>query len=115
QTHHFVDVLIASAGKVHHDDAVLTELELFSLGDSMRALESRNNAFQTAELAKGIESFIVTDRRVLHPSGVVQFCVLRSYRRIVETGRDRVRRHNLPIFILKNVGIGTVQYARFSA
>src|SRR5205085_4621355 len=56
--------------------------------------------------------FFVGNGNVLRAFLVGQGGVLRTNRWVIQTSRNRVRRRDLPMFILQNIGVSTLQHAR---
>ena len=79
------------------------------LRDGMGALKSRKNAFGAGETDDRIESGCVGMGKVLGPAGVVKGCMLGSDGGVIEAGRDGMRERDLAVFILQNVGEGSLQ------
>ncbi|EGE58214.1 hypothetical protein RHECNPAF_334005 [Rhizobium etli CNPAF512] len=108
------DVLVATAGEVHQDDLVLAHRRrtLDHLGNRMRGLERRDDAFEAGQGLEGLKRFVVHDRHIIDPADIAEPRMFRTDARIIETGRNRMAFLDLAITILKQIGAVAVQDAR---
>src|SRR5579871_2117335 len=81
----------------------------------MRGFERWNDAFEPAKEMESLERFVVGCRDVLDPALLLQPRMLRADAGIVETGRNRMRLGDLPLFVLQEVGPVAVQHAGTAA
>src|ERR1700687_1593195 len=111
---HSVHVLVAASGQIHEEGLVFRHRgrDLHRVGERMTRFERRNDALQPAERVKGFQRFCVRHRDILSAAGILEPRVLRSHARVIEAGGDRVRRLNLAVAILHEVGAVAVQNAR---
>src|SRR5436305_13309735 len=77
----------------------------------MRALESRNDPFETTQQLESFKRFVVRDGDVCRTTDVFEMCVLRPHAWIVQPCRDRVRRMHLSRGVLDQIAQRTVQTA----
>src|SRR5579859_536461 len=110
-------VLVATPGDVHDDYLVFAHLRsaLHTFGNRVRRLERGHNPFGSRQHHAGIEGFGIRCSYVLSASGIVQRCMFRADRRIVETSRDGVSGGYLPGVVLQNVRICSLQNSRRSS
>src|SRR5260370_29428424 len=106
QTGISVHVLIAAAGEVEDDEVVLAHAReaLDQTSDGVRRFERGNNAFGESEQTRGVERSGVGDGGVFGAALVGEPGVLGANGRIIEPRGNGMRRGNLAVFILKDVG-----------
>src|SRR2546422_10130860 len=109
QPHHFRYIFVSTAGQINDHDLFGIQHEFLRLRDSVRALQSRNDSFQTAQLMKGVKRFTVSNTGVGHAATVMKLGVFRPDSRIIKTGGNGMRRYDLTIRILQDVGKRSVQ------
>ena len=68
-----------------------------------------------ARPAAGVERLLIAGRHVLGASLIVQQRVLGTDRRIVESGRNRMRQRDLAVVVLQDVRVRALQHARAAA
>ena len=100
-----LDILVAAAGQVHHDDrpAAHLDAQLERTGHRVRRLDRRDDALGPAQQPERVHRLGVGDRPVLGPPGIPQPRMLRADTRIVQTGRDRMRFDGLPVLVLQQI------------
>ena len=81
----------------------------------VRGLDRRNDAFAPAQQQHRVHRLGVGDRQVLGSAGVLEEGVLRADARVVETRGDGVRLDGLPVLVLQQVGVGTLERTRRTA
>src|SRR5260370_19696923 len=108
-----VHVLVAAAGEIEDDEVVLAEArEAFDEpGDGVRGFERRDNALGAGEKTRGIERSGVRDGGIFSAALVGKPGMLRADGRIIKPRGNGMRRGNLAVFILKDVGIGALEDA----
>src|SRR5688572_11517270 len=84
QPHRLIHIFIPAPGQVHHRDLVFSHLQLLRLGHRVRALQRWNNTFKSAEFTESTQRFFIVNRRVFYSPGIVQRCVFRSDRRVIQ-------------------------------
>src|SRR5262245_3135807 len=109
---HRVDVLVPAPGEPDHQARLARQRgrDADGMGNRMGRLERRDDALEPGEQAERVEGFLVGDRGVLRPAGVLEPRMLGSHSRVVKARRDRVRRPHLPVLVLDHVGQATVQH-----
>src|SRR3984957_15014520 len=112
-----IDVLVAAARQVQHHQVVLRTFrrELENLGQGVRGLERRDDAFELRAELEGVERFLVGRRKIGHPSHVVEPRMLGPDARIVEPGGDRMSLEDLAVLGLQKISAVAVQHARAPA
>ena len=81
----------------------------------MRGFQGRDDAFHFRQGLEGLERFVVGGVVVFNPPRIAQEAVFWSDRRIIETGRDRMGRLDLPVLIGQEKRFASLQYAEFAA
>src|SRR5580658_9331802 len=77
----------------------------------MRGFERRDDAFGTAQHFRRVESVFVAAGAVFRAAAIVQPCMLRADRCVVESRRNRMGRRNLSMLVLQDVAAGAVENA----
>src|SRR5205823_12419160 len=77
----------------------------------VRALESRNTPFETTQQLESFQCFVIGNGHVPRAADVVQMRVLGPDPRVIQPGRDRVRRMHLSSGVLQQITECAVQYA----
>src|SRR6266404_1266308 len=100
-----LDVFIAPTGQIHNDRLVPWQLarETNRGHNCMRRFERRNDSLQFGAKLESFESFGITRSDVFGAPIVVEKRVLRADRGVIEAGRDRMRRCDLTVRVLKYV------------
>src|SRR6267143_4339372 len=106
------DVLVATATQVDQDEFVRGSPRLHHPGDSVGALESRKNTFQSRQGGEGVQSLLVRHGFIQYATRVFQVSMLGADTRIVETGRNAVRRLDLSVGVLEQVAHASMEDAR---
>ena len=108
------DVLVAAAAEIHDDDLVLANGrgELDHLGQRMRRLERRNDAFDPRAELEGVEGLLVGCRHVGDAAAITKPGVLGADAGIVEAGGDRMTFEDLAVAVLQEVCPVAMQHAR---
>src|SRR6266478_5054690 len=108
-----LDVFIASTGQVHNDRLVPWQLarETNRGHNCMRRFERRNDSLQFGAKLESFERFDITRSDVFGAPVVVEKRVLGADRGVIEPGRDRMRRCDLTVRILKHVRHSALQNA----
>jgi len=85
---HAVEVLVAAAGKIDHQQVIRGFLrrDVAELGQRMTRLQCRDDAFKPAAELERSERFLVGRREKFHPAQIGEPSVLRADAGIVETG-----------------------------
>src|SRR5699024_1611031 len=109
-------VLVAPAGNIDHHDLVSVHLrrQLSRISDRVGALDGGYDPFRPCKVFEGVHSLVVCHRHILCPSSVIEVRVLRSHARIVQPGRDRIHRRDLPVLILTEVRLHPMEDSQFS-
>src|ERR1700683_5750993 len=96
-----IKILVTATGKVDHHKVIagLPWREIKHLGDSVRWLQRRDDAFQLGKKLEGVERLIVGRRKKRDAAYVVQPGVLRPNARIIEAGGERGWLVDLPILV----------------
>jgi hypothetical protein len=112
-----VHILVTTTGKVDQQDLVFGQgrCQLAGVGQGMARFERRDDAFETAQVVKGLQRLGVVDADVLGAAAILEPGVLRANARIIEAGRNRMRLDDLAVFILQQIGPIAVQNARTPA
>ena len=110
-------VLVAAAGEIDHHEVILRLLrrEIEHLGDGVRRLERRDDAFELGQELEGLERFVIGRRQEGDAAEIGEPRMLGADARVVEPGRDRVRLVDLPVLVHQQIGAVAVQHARPSA
>src|SRR6266481_6131557 len=113
QTGISVHVLVAAAGEVEDDEVVVAHArEAFDEpGDGVRRFESGNNAFGASEQTGISKRSGVKDGGIFSAALVGKPGMLGADGGIIEPRGNGMRRGNLAVFILKDVGIGALEDA----
>src|SRR5271166_3026062 len=111
------NVFIAAAGNVDDNDVRLCHAwrALHDLCDGVSGFQRGNDSFQASQRAASVERLLVAGRDIFGAPLIVQPGVLRPYRRIIQTSRNRMGRGDLPRLVLQHVGIRSLQHARAAA
>src|ERR1700741_4229609 len=101
-----VHVLVAAAREVKNDEvAGLEPRQAFDeAGDGVGGFERRNDAFGKRQQLRRIERGLIIHSGIFGAMLVGKPGVLRTNGRIIEARGNRMRRRNLAVFILQNVG-----------
>src|SRR3546814_15533688 len=81
------------------------------MGQSMGRFESADDTLRAGEESEGVERLPVRRTDIFGAAAVLEEGMLRSYRRIIQAGRDGPAVRNLPVRILQHVGFGAMQHA----
>ena len=95
------EILVAAAGEIDDHQVILRLLgrELEHLGDGVRGLERRDDAFELGEKLKRVERLVIGRRQKRDAADVVEPGMFRADARIVEAGGDRMRLVDLPVLV----------------
>ena len=85
--------------------------QLINIGHGVTGLERGDDPLAQGKLVKRRKRGIVIYRHVLRAPCIFQPCVLGTHTRIIKPRRNRMRRFDLAVLILHQVGSVTVQYA----
>ena len=85
--------------------------KLHHMGQRMRGLERRNDAFELAAQLEGLERLLVGRRDIVHPPHVMEPGMFGADARIVEAGRDRMRFGDLAVVVHEQIGAVAMQHA----
>ena len=99
-------VFVAAAGKRDDDDLVLAHLrrQTHRMVYRMRRFDGRNDALCARQILEGRDCLIITYPDIFGPADIMEPCVLRADAGIIQSGRDRIDRCDLSIFILTEIG-----------
>src|SRR5687767_3491172 len=114
---HAVDVLVAAARQVDEQDRVLRKLlrNLLYVRNRMSGFERRQDAFETRQLLEAGERVGVGRVIVFGAPDLLQPRVFRPHRRVIETGRDRMRRFDVAVCVLQHPRPRALQDTRCAA
>ena len=109
-------VFVSSTAQTDQDERVLRPAAGVTEhpGECVRSFESGDDSFQPADTLKSIQRLIIGGRLVADPPAVLEPAVLGTNTGVVQSGRDRMGRQHLPIFILKQVAQTPMQDAGLS-
>ena len=79
------------------------------------AFQRGNDSLQTRQQLERLHDLVVAGVGKIDPLLIAVVGVLRPDRRIVESGAHRVRKFNLPVGILEDVGLGALEDTELSA
>ncbi len=85
--------------------------QLHHLGDGVRRLQRRNDAFQPRQQLKRRERFVVGGGQIIDPAGLVQPGMLRTDAGIIEPRRNRMRVLDLAVIVHQQIGAVAMQHA----
>src|SRR6267378_3166801 len=106
------DVFVATATQVDQDEFVRGSPRLHHPGDSVGALESRKNAFQSRQGGEGVQSLLVRHSFIQYSGPVFQVSMLGTDPRVVETSGNTMRRLDLTVGVLQQVALAAVEDPR---
>src|SRR3984893_2528844 len=108
-----VHVLIAAARQI--EDYQIAGFEFWEArdesGEGMRGFESGNDAFGDGEQFGGFQSVLIGSRRVFGAMLIGEPSVFRTDGRVIEAGRNGMSCGDLAVFVLQDVGVGSLQNA----
>ena len=109
-----VHVLIAAAGEIHDDEVAGFELwqALDEAGDGVRGFERGDDAFGAREELCGVECGLIGDGGVFGAMLIGEPGVFGADGGIIEAGGNGMRRGDLAVFVLQDVGVGALQERR---
>src|SRR5690554_1003277 len=112
-----MNIFITTPRKIHNNALVLIHGggKLFHISKRMGGLQCRHNSFHQSQLAESSQGLFIGYSIILHTPYLLKPGVLRSDARIIQARRNRVRRNNLPVFILNKIGTVAMQYTRASS
>src|SRR5580700_294300 len=105
-----IHILIAAPRKIQDHQLVLFHPRRAAnqFRQGMRRFQRRNNSFQSRERARGFHGFAIAHRAIFRAALVREPGVFRTDTRIIQSRGNRVRRRNLPVRRLQNVGVSSV-------
>ena len=89
--------------------------ELHRVGNRMRRLERRQDAFESCERLEAVERLGIRDVRVFGATELAQPRVLRSDRGVIKAGRDRMRQLDIARVVLQDERARPLQHAGAAA
>src|SRR5258708_23869372 len=108
-----VHVLVAAAREIEDDQVAGLELRqtFDEARDGMGGFERRNDAFGKREKLGRFERRLIVHGGIFGAMLIRKPSVLRANGRIVEACGNRMRRRNLAVFILQDIGVGALENA----
>src|SRR5207237_6362607 len=102
-----VHIFVAAAGKVEDNQVLLGQFRqpLHEPRNRVRRLERWNDPFGSRKHPRRFERRLVGHRGILGASLIRKPSMFRANRGIIKSRRDRVRRSDLPVFVLQNVSV----------